>query len=87
MFGIFPGSATPSVFPAGEPFWIGYGFVPEPTDAGEMEVDILERRFELEVDGHPVELATEVTSDRDGRRVSKHDLVSFARASRAFSGP
>ena len=27
---IFPGAATPSVFAAGEPFWIGYGFVPEP---------------------------------------------------------
>ena len=26
---IFPGSATPSVFSAEEPFWIGYGFVAE----------------------------------------------------------
>ena len=32
--GIFPGGATPSVFPAGTPFWIGYGFAPEREERG-----------------------------------------------------
>ena len=27
---LFPDAATPAVFAAGEPFWIGYGFVAEP---------------------------------------------------------
>jgi hypothetical protein len=30
QLGIFPGSATPSVFPARAPFWIGYGFTRDP---------------------------------------------------------
>ena len=57
---IFPGSATPSVFPAGEPFWIGYGFVAE---AGSSERFERDARFELEVDGEPVVLLTDLEMD------------------------
>ena len=74
---IFPGSTTPSVFSAGAPFWIGCGFVP----AGRSDVEdeaLLDdsTRFELEVDGRPVELRTDVTRD-DERTVGKHVVASF----------
>ena len=74
--GIFPGSATPAVFPANAPFWIGYGFVPEPTDAEQRALDA-ETRFELEVDGQPVSLATDVRVDC-GHVVSKQCIANFA---------
>ena len=70
--GMFPGSATPSVFPAGVPFWVGYGFVPDPDD-GELGEDT---RFELEVDGKPVTVAAEVVVE-DGCAVSKRCLAHF----------
>jgi hypothetical protein len=75
---LFPGSATPAVFPACAPFWIGYGFVPEPGDRGSDTDTAFEHdtRFELDVDGAPVELATDV-STRDGHPVSKQCVASF----------
>jgi hypothetical protein len=75
---IFPGSATPAVFPARTPFWIGYGFVVEPGDTGEALGDASAggTRFELEVDGEPVDLLTDVQLD-DGRPVSKHSVANF----------
>jgi hypothetical protein len=77
--GIFPGSATPSVFPAGEPFWIGYGFVPEPGPAEESRSGALDRgtRFELEVDGEAVPLVTDVNVDDTGQALSKHSIANF----------
>ncbi len=76
---IFPGAATPSVFAAGEPFWIGYGFVPEPgAEPIGSEMFESETRFELEVDGEPVAIATDVVSGEGGRVVSKHSLATFA---------
>jgi hypothetical protein len=69
---IFPGSATPSVFPAREPFWIGYGFVPEP--GGDLSS---ETRFELQVDGEPVRLETEIDVDEAQQPVSKHSVAAF----------
>lgn len=74
---IFPGSVTPTVFPADAPFWVGYGFVQEPS-TGEEE-GRLDRgtRFELEVDGRPVTLATAVKR-HDGHPVSKHSVANFA---------
>ena len=76
---IFPGSATPTVFPAGAPFWVGYGFVPEPGAADGESARPLDRgtRFELEVDGKPVSLATDVKTD-EGHPVSKHSVANFA---------
>ena len=75
---IFPGSATPAVFPAHVPFWIGYGFVPEP-GASRAEPGVAldsDTRFELELDGEPVQLVTDVRTD-DGRPVSKHCIANF----------
>ena len=71
---IFPGSATPSVFPAGEPFWIGYGFVAEAESTERFDADA---RFELEVDGGPIVLLTDLT-EHDGRNpTSKHSIANF----------
>lgn len=60
---LFPGGATPAVFAACTPFWVGYGFAPDPAAPG---VDVLDEgasRFELEVDGLPVEARTDLTYD------------------------
>ena len=76
--GFFPGAATPSVFPAGEPFWMGCGFVPEPgTEETGSATFGAETRFELDVDGEPVTIATDITADDLGRPVSKHSHASF----------
>lgn len=69
---IFPGAATPAVFPADMPFWIGYGFVPVP----ETQVVDDATRFELTVDGETVSLDTDVKRG-DEHPVSKHSIASF----------
>ena len=76
---IFPGSATPSVFPADAPFWIGSAFVPEPGDpVGEGRDGLHERtRFELDVDGASVGLATDLEI-ADGRTLQKLSIAVFA---------
>ena len=76
--GIFPGSATPAVFPARMPFWIGYGFVPEPTGAASQPKPALDERtrFELDVDGVPVAVVDDVAMD-EGRPISKHSIATF----------
>jgi len=75
---IFPGAATPTVFPADTPFWIGYGFVPEPGGPGDESQMALDdaTRFELTLDGEAVPLHTDVTCG-DGDPVSKHSIASF----------
>ena len=30
--GIFPGGATPTMYPAKTPFWVGYGFAADPRE-------------------------------------------------------
>jgi hypothetical protein len=74
---IFPGSATPTVFPAGAPFWVGYGFVPDSggSDRGVAELHA-NTRFELEVDGEHVLVEDEVVVD-GGRAVSKRCVAHF----------
>lgn len=74
---IFPGSATPAVFAANAPFWIGSAFVP---DSGDPEADALDEttRFELEVDGHPVRLATDLEV-RGGRATQKLSIAVFGK--------
>jgi hypothetical protein len=75
---IFPGSATPAVMTAGASFWIGYGFVPEPSEAdpeGDWARDE-ETRFELLVDGRGVSLDTDVTIE-GGRTLSKLSVAAF----------
>ncbi len=75
--GIFPGSVTPAVYPAGAPFWIGYGFAREPGDADD-DVSALDddTRFELEVDGERIVLVTDLRVE-SGRPVSKHSFADF----------
>lgn len=75
---IFPGSATPAVFQADAPFWIGYGFVRDPGKPEEESLGSLdeETRFELEVDGQPVAVVTDLQID-GGRTVSKLSVASF----------
>jgi hypothetical protein len=76
--GIFPGSATPAVFAADTPFWIGYGFVAEPMDDdGEPSGLDADTRFELEVDGVPVAVEEELVIE-DGHALSKRCVASFA---------
>ena len=69
--GIFPGGATPTMYPADMPFWVGYGFAADPE--GESGFDEETTRFELDVDGEPVSMLTDVHTDsgfRCGRRTS-----------------
>lgn len=75
--GIFPGGATPSVFPAGTPFWIGYGFAPESEDGSGARNELgADTRFELEVDGQPVSMLSDLL--RRGRdTVRKTDVAAF----------
>jgi hypothetical protein len=73
--GIFPGGATPSVFPAGTLFWIGYGFAPERPDDTEARLELEHgTRFELEVDGDPVPMTSDVTG---GTSLRKTDVAEF----------
>ena len=74
---IFPGSAAPAMYPAGTPFWIGYGFAAGPAGGAQKPAALgAETRFELEVDGEPVVLATDVQMD-DDVAVSKLEIANF----------
>ena len=57
---IFPGGATPAVFAADTPFWIGYGFAPDLGAVGAAAPVGESTRFELDVDDRPVELETDL---------------------------
>ena len=75
--GIFPGGATPSVFPAGTPFWIGYGFAPEDDgEAGARHELGEDTRFELEVDGQPVSMLSDLRR-RGQDTLRKTDVAAF----------
>ena len=73
---IFPGSATPSVYAAETPFWIGYGFVAD-ASGEDVEASVADTTgFELLVDGRAVELVTEIVVE--GRRtVRKFAVADF----------
>jgi hypothetical protein len=75
--GIFPGGATPAVHPADTAFWIGYGFAPE-LGAGAEGVPELgdETRFELDVDGVPVEMRSNLQME-GAASLRKTDLAEF----------
>jgi hypothetical protein len=74
---IFPGSASPAIFPAARPFWIGYGFSAGSSPAGrEREALGEDTRFELSVDGKRVELALELEVEGGVPR-SKLEVASF----------
>ena len=72
--GIFPGGATPTMYPAKTPFWVGYGFAADPENGGGL--DEATTRFELDVDGEPVSMLTDLHSD-SGLPVRKTDIADF----------
>ena len=72
--GIFPGGATTTMYPADTPFWVGYGFAAEPDS--EVGIDEASTRFELDVDGVPVSMLTDVHSDA-GLPVRKTNIAEF----------
>jgi len=75
--GIFPGGATPAIYPADTAFWIGYGFAPDLGDpAGAMQELGEETRFELDVDGRRVEMRTDVQTE-GAAPLRKTDLADF----------
>jgi hypothetical protein len=76
--GIFPGGPTPTMFPAGASFWIGYGFVSAPGDpTGDAPGFLSEdTRFELDVDGERVSMTTDLIEDGKSP-IRKTDFVSF----------
>jgi hypothetical protein len=72
--GIFPGGSTPTMYPANTPFWVGYGFAADPENGAGLEEATT--RFELDVDGEPVSMFSDVQSD-DGLPVRKTDIAEF----------
>ena len=73
---IFPGGAIPSVFPADTPFWIGYGFATDTEAAGGIASVDESTRFELDVDGRPVDLESDFLC-HDDVVVRKSELAEF----------
>jgi hypothetical protein len=78
--GIFPGGATPTMYPADTPFWVGYGFAAEPGRGARM--DDTETRFELDVDGAPVSMQTDFQWEA-GVPVRRSDIAEFPSGLRA----
>ena len=72
--GIFPGGPTPTMYPADTPFWVGYGFAEDP--AGDGGLEETGTRFELDVDGEPVSMLTDVQSE-SGRPVRMTTIADF----------
>lgn len=71
---IFPGGATSTMYPADEPFWIGYGFATDPENDGSLDGDAT--RFELDVDGTPVSMLTDLQTE-SGLPARKTDIAEF----------
>ena len=72
---IFPGGATPAVFPAGAPFWVGYGFAPDHVAAPSTDALAEDAtRFELDVDGRHVEVRSVL--QREGETVVSKTVVA-----------
>jgi hypothetical protein len=72
--GIFPGAATPTMHAADTAFWVGYGFADEHGNGSGL--DDPSTRFELDVDGEPVPMLTDVHSEA-GLPVRKTDIAEF----------
>ena len=72
--GIFPGGATPTMYPANTAFWVGYGFADDPENGTLFDDEAT--RFELDVDGTPVSMLTDVHSE-SGIPVRKTDIAEF----------
>ena len=75
--GIFPGGATPAIYPADTAFWIGYGFAPDLGDStGGVQELGEETRFELDVDRKSMAMWTEVQME-GAAPLRKTDLAEF----------
>ena len=72
--GIFPGGATPTMYSANTAFWVGYGFAAD--SLGGADLGNADTRFELDVDGEPVSMLTEIQTDA-GRPVRKTNVAEF----------
>jgi hypothetical protein len=72
--GIFPGGATTTMYPADTPFWVGYGFAADHGSDGKIDEE--STRFELDIDGEPVSMLTDVHSDA-GLPVRKTNIAQF----------
>ena len=72
--GIFPGGATPTMYAANAPFWVGYGFAADA--GGGADLEDVTTRFELDVDGEPVSMLTDVHTD-SGLPVRKTNIAEF----------
>jgi hypothetical protein len=72
--GIFPGGATPTMYAAGTAFWVGYGFAADPDD--DAGLDDASTRFELDVDGKPASMLTDLHSEA-GLPVRKTNIAEF----------
>jgi hypothetical protein len=72
--GIFPGGATPTMYPADTPFWIGYGFTVEPGSSAPLDDGTT--RFELDVDGEPASMVSDVHKQQ-GVPHRKTDIADF----------
>jgi hypothetical protein len=72
--GIFPGGATTTMYPAETPFWVGYGFAAESTS--DAKIDEASTRFELDVDGDPISMLTDVHAE-GGLPVRKTNIAEF----------
>ncbi len=72
--GIFPGGATTTMYTADRAFWIGYGFAAEPGSGADLAD--AQTRFELDVDGEPVSMLTDVHTDA-GLPVRKTNVAEF----------
>jgi len=73
---IFPGGATPAVYPADTGFWIGYGFAPDREESPDHSQLDDATRFELDVDDVEVEMQTDVRHAGDVA-VRKTDYADF----------
>jgi hypothetical protein len=74
---VFPGAATPAVFRARAPFWIGYGFAVDPGDGGAARRALApDTTFELRVDGERVPMSIRSRAVK-GRTVAKQCTASF----------
>jgi hypothetical protein len=71
---IFPGGATSTMYAADTPFWIGYGFAADPEN--DVSLDEEATRFELDVDGAPVSMLTDLQTE-SGLPVRKTDTAEF----------
>jgi len=72
--GIFPGGATTTMYPADMAFWVGYGFAADVVGGADLEDATT--RFELDVDGEPVSMLTDVHTS-SGLPVQKTNIAEF----------